>query len=383
MEAPLTNRPTFGEEEFGVSPAQPLPQELRDQLRRLLMQPAQSSAVGRAAAAGGEAARLRKQGRQAIVIVVVWCWCSAYTSSRAFYTLQKPAIYVAGFALPAFLCLFSAVLPLPVGRACREMIPYVLEGLDAPVGDKLSGKMAKFVKGAHALRIFMTAFPGIVVTFLAAESLNKDSNVFQWAAAIGPVLAAPAFGAVLAVWAIGPNLTFVLAEDKVSQLVTEVQRATADTADFTALTTGVHRAHTDTARLSRMMQSQLLTTTAIFITVTVVWLYMAVGPRPDKDTNSWYNVFFNEYLCVVTSTIWAGMGVYILMAPAKVTSACQRVADAVNDLRVTVKADGTAELATADELHRIEGLKRYINELNKDQGLGFVLLRKKITFTFV
>ena len=98
---------------------------------------------------------------------------------------------------------------------------------------------------------------------------------------------------------------------------------------------------------------------------------------------SWYNFFFNEYLCVVMSTIWAGMGVYILMAPAKVTSACQRVADAVNDLRVTAKADGTAELATADELHCIEGLKRYINELNKDQGLGFVLLRKKITFTFV
>ena len=88
-------------------------------------------------------------------------------------------------------------------------------------------------------------------------------------------------------------------------------------------------------------------------------------------------------LGVAASTIVAGIGVYGLMAPAKVTSACQRVADAVNDLRVTVKADGTAELATAEELHRIEGLKRYINELNRDQGLGFVLLRKKITFTFV
>ena len=68
------------------------------------------------------------------------------------------------------------------------------------------------------------------------------------------------------------------------------------------------------------------------------------------------------------ATTFAIMLVYTLMAPAKVTSACQRVGDAVNDLRVTPRTDGTAELATADELHRIEGLKRYINELNRDQG---------------
>jgi hypothetical protein len=45
--------------------------------------------------------------------------------------------------------------------------------------------------------------------------------------------------------------------------------------------------------------------------------------------------------------------------------------------------DGTVTLATSEQLHRIEGLKRYINEQNRDQGLGFLLLRKRITFTFV
>jgi hypothetical protein len=398
MEAPLTARPTFGEEDSRGSPAQPLPQELRDQLRRLLHQPPQSpsSAVGRAPAAGGEAARLRKQARKVIIIVVVDGWCWAYTMSRAFYiesTLQEPAIYVAGFALPGLIFMCGFVTPFLVGRACREMLPDMLEGLNRPVGDKFTREMAKFVTRAHVLRVFMVAVSGITSLVAAVESLslNVESNAFvafQWAAAIVPVLLAPAFGEVLTVWTIGQNLSFMLAEDKVSQLVTEVLRATAGTADFTALTTGVYRAHTDTARLSRMMQSQLLITTAMYFMLVVVWLYMAVGPRPDKGhkwygAGSWYNFFFNEYLCVVMSTIWAGMGVYILMAPAKVTSACQRVADAVNDLRVTAKADGTAELATADELHRIEGLKRYINELNKDQGLGFLLLRKKITFTFV
>eukprot|EP01046_Picozoa_sp_COSAG06_P061725 COSAG06_NODE_13652_length_1235_cov_1.310739_3_plen_128_part_00 len=118
-------------------------------------------------------------------------------------------------------------------------------------------------------------------------------------------------------------------------------------------------------------------------------LYIALGPRPPQpgpsfwDVANWYNILFNEYFCVVLSTLYCGLAVFNLMAPAKVTSACQRVADAVNDLRVTVRADGTAELATVEQGHRIEILKRYINELNRDQGLGFVLLRKKITFTFV
>ena len=40
-------------------------------------------------------------------------------------------------------------------------------------------------------------------------------------------------------------------------------------------------------------------------------------------------------------------------------------------------------LATSEQLHRIEGLNRYINELNKNQGLGFLVLRKRITFTLV
>ena len=295
MEAPLTARPTFGEEDSRGSPAQPLPQELRDQLRRLLHQPPQSSAVGRAPAAGGEAARLRKQPRKVIIIVVVDGWCGAYTMSRAFYiesTLQEPAIYVAGFALPGLVFMCGFVAPFLVGRACREMLPDVLEGLNRPVGDKFTREMAKFVKRAHVLRVFMVAVSGITSIVAAVESLslNVESNAFvafQWAAAIVPVLLAPAFGEVLTVWTIGQNLSFMLAEDKVSQLVTEVWRATAGTADFTALTTGVYRAHTDTARLSRMMQSQLLITTAMYFMLVVVWLYMAVGPRLDKG-HKWY-----------------------------------------------------------------------------------------------
>ena len=91
----------------------------------------------------------------------------------------------------------------------------------------------------------------------------------------------------------------------------------------------------------------------------------------------------SPYATAVLGVALSGLAVYALFAPARVTSACQRVADAVNDLRVVAKEGGPAKLATAEQLHRIEGLKRYINELNRDQGLGVLFLRKRITYTLV
>eukprot|EP01051_Picozoa_sp_SAG22_P023481 SAG22_NODE_6078_length_903_cov_1.411692_1_plen_89_part_10 len=57
------------------------------------------------------------------------------------------------------------------------------------------------------------------------------------------------------------------------------------------------------------------------------------------------------------------------------TSGCirresQRVGEAINDLQMLQLPDGTAQLAALSDLHMIEGLTRYINELNKAQGMG-------------
>lgn len=49
------------------------------------------------------------------------------------------------------------------------------------------------------------------------------------------------------------------------------------------------------------------------------------------------------------------------------TSASQKIGDAVNGLRMTPLADGSVILATPEQGNRIEILKRYMNELNRDQ----------------
>jgi hypothetical protein len=86
---------------------------------------------------------------------------------------------------------------------------------------------------------------------------------------------------------------------------------------------------------------------------------------------NWYNFFFHPYVAAFLGTVQAALLVWALSGPAKITSACQKIASAVNDLRVNAGgADGAVTLATSEQLHRIEGLHRYINELNKNQGLG-------------
>eukprot|EP01051_Picozoa_sp_SAG22_P012373 SAG22_NODE_1280_length_4899_cov_5.374792_2_plen_376_part_00 len=374
MKAPLTGQGFGDEAEQSNGPTQPLPQELRDRLWRLLL----------GHRGDGDAARLR-QARLAGGTTALFGWCATYTFFRALTIAGAEEV---GFAAAVVVGVaFGMIIPLFGGYLFfLNAVPHVQVQLEAPLTPKGASVLAKLAKGWVAYRAFMIVASMAVMALVASESAPEAP--YQSAAAIVSVALAPVQAVVMVTSLLGGGIPFVMAEDQLAQLVMDVRGATAATADYGAFTTGVYRAHTDMSRLSARSKSGILASSAFFFIMTVLMMYAGLGPRPPKGpewwgAGGWYNFFLNEYLCVMISTIYAGIGVYNLMSAAKVTSACQRVANAVNDLRVTAKADGTAELATAEELHRIEGLKRYINELNRDQGLGFVLLRKKITFTFV
>ena len=230
-----------------------------------------------------------------------------------------------------------------------------------------------------------------------AIQLNPDAPYLWLAAVAFAVLTVP-----MVVNAVAPGLitsvAFVLAEDRVEQLALRTRGTTAATANFDALTDGVYQAHVATAELSQLLEPNVLSFTVVMFVNVAEWLIVSVAPRPaysdcgwsDCDlmndlwgAGHWYNFFFNPYLMAVLAVVASGLTIYTLFAPARVTSACQRVAEAVNDLRVTAKDGEPAKLATPEQLHRIEGLKRYINELNRDQGLGILFLRKRITYTLV
>ena len=70
-------------------------------------------------------------------------------------------------------------------------------------------------------------------------------------------------------------------------------------------------------------------------------------------------MFFHEYITAFLGTFCAGLAVWGLSGPAKVTSASQKIASAVNDLRLSASTDGTVTLATSEQGHRIEILTWY------------------------
>ena len=72
------------------------------------------------------------------------------------------------------------------------------------------------------------------------------------------------------------------------------------------------------------------------------------------------------------------------MQPAKVTSACDDLADAINELRLG-KSHGSAavRLPTDAEILRITHLRNYVRDLNRGRGMGFVMSNKRISYSYV
>ena len=134
------------------------------------------------------------------------------------------------------------------------------------------------------------------------------------------------------------------------------------------------------AELSQLLEPNVLSFTVVMFVNVANWLIISVAPRPafsdcewpDCDlmndlwgAGSWYNFWMNPYLTAVIAVLTAGTAIYALFAPARVTSACQRVAEAVNAcverLAEAVVADNAAQRreleAEAALRHDEEGLR--------------------------
>jgi hypothetical protein len=368
MDAPLRQPDAF--EHIDQQPAaepQPLPKELRDDIRRCL-------------------ALLLRLGRWGPGAVPwIWGWSLIVCAYQALTGVKA-------FSAANVLAANCAVLGLIVfklnNRVGAVVVPHLLSQLsEACVSAKGTATLSKTMKGIKALMSFNALVMGTMAVVMAIES--KPEAPHEWvAAALLVALAAPLV-VISASAQLAQDLTYLLAADAAEQVAADVQRVTAATADYNGLAKRVYRVHRDTVALSAMMTPVIFGQASVMFSFVLVWLFFAVGPRPPQGddwygTGNWYNFFLHQYVAAFLATIVAAQLVWTLSGPAKITSACQRIASAVNDLRVNADcADGAVTLATAEQGHQIEVLNRYINELNKNQGLGFLVLRKRITFTLV
>lgn len=248
----------------------------------------------------------------------------------------------------------------------------------------LVAKVEKTVKAIPVIcAMFCVVFPAISVT-LARNS--APTSVHHWVAAIGLVVLAPAQICVFTPAQPLAELIFAMPADNIRQLAAEIGSSTAATTDYEALSTKIYSVHTTVAWLSTTLKTIIIGTTLMNVTITALLVVVAVGPRPedDSDIGGWYNVVFHPTPTLILATCTLAQAVWALAGPAQVTSACQQVGDAINGLRIGPRpSDWRVQLATPEQGHRIEILKRYMNELNRDQGLGFIFFRKRINYTLV
>jgi hypothetical protein len=364
MEAPLATAGAF--EHSNQQPAtepQLLPKALRDDIRRSLAPPLLMQR------------RLGRWGPGALT--GLWLWSMSFCAYRALKEVGAEFVaIVLAAAFPAVGLIFCA----HTNRIAAVVCPHVLSQLDeARVSAKGTATLSKTLRGMKALLGYSVLLLGGMSATLAIEL--KPEAAYEWVAAALLVALAAATGVMAATSQLAQDLAFLLAADAAEQVAIDVHCTTAATADWNALAKRVNTVHKGTVALSQKMTPVLFGMACIQFLTVLIFLFIAVGPRPDG--RNWYNTFCNQYFMAVIATFTAGMLVWTLSGPAKITSACQKICSAINDLRLDVGADGAVTLVTSEQLHRIEGLNRYINELNKNQGLGFLVLRKRITFTLV
>jgi hypothetical protein len=105
------------------------------------------------------------------------------------------------------------------------------------------------------------------------------------------------------------------------------------------------------------------------------------GPRPPAD--HWWNAIGMPYFGVAFTAVCVLATINSLAKGAKITTACQQLSDAVNELRVSAGDGEDVKLATPEEILQINNVRYYIHGKNKGQGMGFALKGRKITYSLV
>ena len=121
---------------------------------------------------------------------------------------------------------------------------------------------------------------------------------------------------------------YLLAADAVHQVGADVQRATAVTTDYDGVVKRVYRVHTDTVALSAKMTPVIFGQASFLLIFALVWLFIAVGPRPPRGDawlrmGNWYNFFATSTSLLPWRQLLPRCSIVgVLYGPAKITSAC-------------------------------------------------------------
>jgi hypothetical protein len=196
------------------------------------------------------------------------------------------------------------------------------------------------------------------------------------------IVACPISGMICSGWLLFIFVPCLVAEEKIRQQTGRIRSKNARTADYDDIMGSIQSVHETTVRLGALLSPPLLGVMFCCLMIGGFWMMMALAPPP-QDVTSWALEYLPPWLLVLGVAMMYIGGLYPLFAAASVTGACEEMASAINELRGAKGPDGRVVLTSPENLTRIDGLRRYLRELNRHQGLGFSVRRKRITSTFV
>ena len=164
------------------------------------------------------------------------------------------------------------------------------------------------------------------------------------------------------------------------QITLAVKATTASTADYGSLIRDISKADETISKLGDL--GGWLCAQVMAAHGQGALACASIGFGPASPPGHWWTTWHMAEVCVGLTFCNVLVGIWSLTRLAKITSECQALADAINRVEGPGGANDIS-MASTDELMKIEALVSYVKGMNRGQGMGFAIKRKRVTFTLV
>ena len=264
--------------------------------------------------------------------------------------------------------------------------------LRTPVSPATAAELTRGFNVAKAqlvlyLAIVLFLYVALFFGFRSVEGYKVEQLLCVLGCCCSPLTAHLAAG-----WLLFINVPCQIATDRIRGHARRIREMRSVNTNGDSILGMVQEAHENTVRIAGVIRPPLV------ITWGVCWLIAGnlaangIAPRDDIDPNS---VGANalrilspaSLLISAASLVLAGM--WPVLKPAEMTTACDELMAAISSLRCVPRAvlleaepsgrRKTDRLATPRKLALVQQLQEYAQGLNRGEGLGFCLRRKRVT----
>ena len=182
------------------------------------------------------------------------------------------------------------------------------------------------------------------------------------------------------------ELAAIVVVDRVTAVTQRVQQSTPATADWDRLLTEIVDLQHILVPLCAALEGPIKVTIVHQMLIASHILFTGFGPQPDRLTTNakWWHELYIADISICMGAALVPLTIWVLAQPAKITSACEALADAINDLTLTKEqGETTLRMPTREQEQHIEHLRGFVRGLNRGRGMGFMIQRKRISYSFV